>query len=258
MMFLDEIVVQSRQDLEVRKSKLSMENVRCLALGVPPPIDMAAALRGDRVRLIAEVKKASPSRGVIRHDFDPVAIARSYAAGGAAVVSVLTEGRYFGGSLDHLKDIRQAVGSRLPLLRKDFIQEPYEVYESRVYGADGLLLIVAILTPEGLVELMELSRGLGMSCLVEVHNQAELGIALDSGAWLIGINNRDLKSFDVDINITGQLRPLIPEDRIVVSESGIKNRDDIEKMAKLAIDAVLVGEALVSAADITAKLKELL
>ncbi len=257
-MFLDEIVVRSRQDLEARKSKLSMENVRRLALGAPPPLDMAAALHGDHVRLIAEVKKASPSRGVIRHDFDPVAIARSYADGGASVISVLTEGRYFGGSLNHLKDIREAVGNRLPLLRKDFIQEPYEVYESRACGADGLLLIVAILEAERLVELMELSRGLGMSCLVEVHNQAELGIALDSGARIIGINNRDLETFDVDINTTGRLRPLIPEDRIVVSESGIKSRDDMEKMARLAVDAVLVGEALVSAADITAKLKELL
>lgn len=257
-MFLDEIVIRSRQDLEARKSKLSMENVRRLALGAPPPLDMAAALRGDHVRLIAEVKKASPSRGVIRHDFDPVAIARSYAAGGASVISVLTEGRYFGGSLDHLKDIREAVGNRLPLLRKDFIQEPYEVYESRACGADGLLLIVAILGAERLAELMELSRGLGMSCLVEVHNQAELGIALDSGARIIGINNRDLETLDVDINTTERLRPLIPEDRIVVSESGIKSRDDIEKMARLAVDAVLVGEALVSAADITAKLKELL
>ena len=257
-MFLDEIVVCSRQELETRKSKLPMEKMRRLALGAPPPLDMAAALHGDRVRLIAEVKKASPSRGVIRHDFDPVAIAGSYAAGGAAVISVLTEGRYFGGSLDHLKDIREALGSRLPLLRKDFIQEPYGVYESRACGADGLLLIVAILEVERLVELMELSRGLGMSCLVEVHNEAELGIALEGGARIIGINNRDLETFDVDINTTGRLRPLIPEDRIVVSESGIKNRDDIEKMARLAVDAVLVGEALVSAADIPARLKELL
>lgn len=257
-MFLDEIVVHSRQDLEARKSKLPMENVRRLALELPPPLDMAAALCGDRVRLIAEVKKASPSRGVIRHDFDPVAIARSYADGGASVISVLTEGRYFGGSLNHLKDVREAVVNRLPLLRKDFVQEPYGVYESRAYGADGLLLIVAILEAERLVELMELSRKLGMSCLVEVHNQAELGIALGSGARIIGINNRDLETFDVDINTTERLRPLIPEDRIVVSESGIKSRDDIEKMARLAVDAVLVGEALVSAADITARLKELL
>ena len=257
-MFLDEIIVRIQSELEARKSNLPMEGVRRRALEAPPSLDFASALRGDRVRLIAEVKKASPSWGIIRHDFNQVAIAQSYADNGASAISVLTESRYFGGSLSHLSEIRKALGSRLPLLRKDFIYDPYQVYESRACGADGLLLIVAIMRPERLVELLGLSHELGMGCLVEVHNESELAIALDSGAGIIGINNRDLKTLDIDINTTRRLRPLVPKDRIIVSESGIKNRDDMEKMEKLAVDAVLVGEALMSAKDIAAKMGELL
>jgi indole-3-glycerol phosphate synthase len=259
MMILDRIVADSRQDLEARKGGFSLEAMKKAVAEQPPPLDFASALRGDRIKLIAEVKKASPSRGVIRRDFDPVEIARAYAANGAAAISVLTETRHFQGSLDYLKAIKVALGEkRIPLLRKDFIYEPYQVYESRAHGADGLLLIAAILTPEKLGELLNLSHELNMHCLVEVHNETELEVALNSSARIIGINNRDLTTFDVDLATTGRLRPLIPKDRIVVSESGIKDRNDMEKLKKWGVDAVLIGEALMSAPDIAKKMGGLL
>jgi len=257
-MILDRIVADNVVELEARKLSFPLEELRKVVLAQPPALDFASALRGDHIRLIAEVKKASPSRGVMRSDFDPVAIAQTYASNGASVISVLTEIRYFQGSLNHLRDIGDALGNkRLPLLRKDFIYDSYQVYESRAYGADSLLLIVAILTPEKLEELLQLSHQLGMGCLVEVHSEAELETALNSGARVIGINNRDLKTFTVDLATTERLRPLIPADRIVVSESGIKNHDDIEKLKQWGVDAVLVGESLLSAPHIATKIKEL-
>ena len=258
-MILNRIVADNLGELEARKRSFPLEELKKVASEQPLPLDFASALRGDRIQLIAEVKKASPSRGVIRSDFNPVEIAQTYASNGASAISVLTEPRYFQGSLNHLKGIRDVLGNkRLPLLRKDFIHDPYQVYESRSYGADSLLLIAAILRPEKLEELLRLSQQLGMSCLVEVHNEDELEIALNSGAQVIGINNRDLTTFTVDLTTTERLRPLIPQDRIVVSESGIKNRSDMEKLKKCGVDAVLIGESLMSAPDIAAKMKELL
>jgi len=258
-MILDRIVADNRLELEARKKALPLAELKKLAGEKARPVDFALALRGDGVKLIAEVKKASPSRGIIRADFNPVEIARVYAGNGAAAISVLTEPGYFQGSLNHLKEIASALGEgRIPLLRKDFIFDPYQVYESRAYGADALLLIVAILSPERLKELLALSRELGMSCLVEVHNEAELEIALDSGVMIIGINNRDLTTFEVDISVTERLRPLIPPGRIVVSESGIANRSGMERLKSLGVDAVLVGEALMTAPNIAARMKELL
>jgi len=256
---LDRIVADNLRELEVKKHSFPLEEVKRVASEQTPPLDFASALCGDRIQLIAEVKKASPSRGIICPGFNPVAIAQIYASNGASAISVLTETRYFQGSLNHLRDIREALESkRLPLLRKDFICDPYQVYESRAYGADSLLLIVAILTPEKLGELLRLSHQLGMGCLVEVHSETELGIALNSGARVIGINNRDLTTFTVDLTITEQLRPLIPQDRIVVSESGIRDRGDMEKLSQLGVDAVLIGESLLSAPDIASRMKELL
>jgi len=258
-MILDQIVKDNLEELEARKRSFPLEELRRVALEQPAALDLASALRGDRIQLIAEVKRASPSKDIIRPDFDPVEIAQTYASNGASAISVLTEARYFQGSLKHMKDIRNALGNkRLPLLRKDFIHDSYQVYESRAYGADSLLLIVAILTPKMLEELHGLSHELGMSCLVEVHNEAELEIALNSRARVIGINNRDLSTFVVDLATTERLRPLIPPDRTVVSESGIKNRNDMKKLKKWGVDAVLVGESLISAPDIAAKMKELL
>ncbi len=258
-MILEQIVADNLHELEARKHSFPLEELKRVALEQPPPLDFASALRGDRIQLIAEVKKASPSRGIIRPNFNPVEIAQTYASNGASAISVLTETRYFQGHLKHLRDIRNALENKsLPLLRKDFLGDPYQVYESRAYGADSLLLIVAILTPEKLGELLGLSHELNMSCLVEVHNETELEIALRSGARIIGINNRDLQTFTVDLTITERLRPLIPPDRIVVSESGIKDRSDMENMRKWGVDAVLIGESLMSAPNLAVKMEELL
>jgi len=220
------------------------------------PLDFALALDGDHTRLIAEIKRSSPSRGVLCPDFNPVELAKSYAQGGAAAISVLTEANYFEGSLDYLAAIREEV--RLPLLRKDFIFDRYQVYESSAYGADALLLVVAILSQEQLEELLSLSHNLGLRCLVEVHSQDEVERALLSQAKIIGINNRDLDTFTVDINTTRRLRPLIPQQRIVVSESGIRSRSDVEKLKGWGVNAVLVGEALVTASDVQTKVRELI
>lgn len=258
-MILDQIVANSRLELKIRKRGFPLIELQKVVRGQSPPLDLVSALRGDRLQLIAEVKKASPSRGVIRPDFNPVEIAKIYASNGASAISILTEAKYFQGSLNYLRDIGNALGNkRLPLLRKDFLYDPYHIYESRAYGADSVLLIVAILKPERLKELLRLSHELNMSCLVEVHNEAELEVALESGAMIIGINNRDLNTFNVDLATTRRLRPLIPKDRIVVSESGIKERSDMEKLRQWGVDAVLIGESLMSAPDIAAKMKELL
>ena len=219
------------------------------------PLDLALALRGSRVQLIAEVKKASPSRGVLCPNFNPVELAKTYAQGGATAISVLTDEKHFQGSIDHLTAIRKDV--KLPLLRKDFIIDTYQVYESRACGADALLLIVAILSQEQLEELLSLSHSLGLKCLVEVHSEGEVERALLSGAEIIGTNNRDLNTFTTDINTTRRLLPLIPPRRIVVSESGIKSRSDVEKLKDWGVNAVLVGEALVTSGDILSKMKEL-
>lgn len=255
---LDPIVADTRLALEARKKALPLAKLKEMALKQPKPLDFASALSGTNIKLIAEVKKASPSRGIISPDFNPVEIARAYACNGASAISVLTEPKYFQGSLDHLKDIRKALGNRIPLLRKDFIFDLYQVYEARAYGADCSLLIVAILTSERLKELLKLSHQLGMSCLVEVHNEAEVKIALESEAKIIGINNRDLKTFTVDITTTQQLRPLIPNDRIIVSESGIRDQKDISRLKQWRVNAVLIGESLLTAPDIGTKIKELL
>lgn len=258
-MILDKIVADVLTELEGKKKRLPLRELEKMALKQPPALDFAAVLRGDSVRLIAEVKKASPSKGVIREDFNPVDIARIYAENGAAAISVLTETKYFLGSLDYLRPIKkELVDKPVPLLRKDFIIDPYQVYEARAYGADSLLLIAAILKPDKLSAFLQLSHKLGMMCLVEVHNEPELEIALNSKAKIIGINNRDLNTFSVDLNTTAKIRALIPSNHIVVSESGIKTREDMKKLKNWGVDAALIGEALMSAPDIAAQLKELI
>lgn len=252
---LDRIVADKREELKKTKKALPAAELEARIARRAGAFDFAAALKSDHVSLIAEVKKASPSRGVLRHDFDPTALARTYADNGAAAISVLTESKYFGGHIDHLAEIRETVA--IPLLRKDFIFDPYQVYEARAFGADALLLIAAILEPGQLDELSSLSRELGLNCLVEVHNESEVEKALRSGAQIIGINNRDLNTFNVDFNTTKRLRALIPADKIVVSESGVSSRQDIDNLKNLGVNAALVGEALLTAADIKAKIREL-
>jgi indole-3-glycerol phosphate synthase len=253
---LDKILITKKREVERNKKEIKLDCLKECISRRKAPLSFASALKGDDIRLIAEVKKASPSRGVMSPYFDPIALAKTYAESGAAAISVLTDVEYFQGSCEHLTAIRQTVG--LPLLRKDFIYDEYQVYESVAYGADALLLIVAILEPKQISKLMKLSQSLGLGCLVEVHNEGELDAALDSGAEIIGINNRDLKTFEIEINTTQRILPLIPEDKIVVSESGIHNRDDVQKLRGWGVDAVLIGEALVTARNIPARIKELM
>ena len=252
---LDKILKDKKTEVEEKKRLLPLSALK-ERIAQYQPLDFAGALRGDNVRLIAEVKKASPSRGILCPDLDPEAIAVTYADGGAAAISVLTEAKYFKGSLKWLAAVRDRVN--LPLLRKDFIYEEYQVYESAALGADAILLITSILSRQQLVELLEISHGLGLFCLVEVHNEDELKTALLAGAGIIGINNRDLYTFKSDIDTTRRLRMLVPDENIVVSESGIHSGEDMRKMRECKVDAVLVGEALVTARDVPAKMKELM
>jgi indole-3-glycerol phosphate synthase len=259
-LYLDEILKLKRDELaSIKASGEFSSRLDCLKKKMEaagPPRDFIEAVSRDGVRIIAEVKKASPSKGVIREDFDPVQIARTYEQSGAAAISVLTEEKYFLGSLDHLTRVRESVS--LPVLRKDFIVDPYQVYESRAAGADSILLIVGVLTVPLLKELLSLSRELSMEALVEVHTEEELAIAVDTGARVIGINNRDLKSFTTDIDITMRLAGKVPEDKIIISESGIKTVDDIRLLKAQGVDAILIGEALVREQNISGKLREFL
>ena len=254
---LDEIVAAKKTELASQKKAAPLESLLEQISDQPAPIDFVGALRGDSIRLIAEVKKASPSRGLLCPDFDPVRLADTYTSHGAAAISVLTDPR-FQGELVHLSRIKKSGASRqAPVLRKDFIFDPYQVHEARAAGADALLLIVAILTPAQLSELLALSQRLAMRCLVEVHDESELDLALGAGAEVIGINNRDLRTFQTDLSVTMNLAPRIPTGRILVSESGINSQDHLGQLAAVGVNAVLVGEALVTAADVAAKVREL-
>ncbi|HEU4759296.1 MAG TPA: indole-3-glycerol phosphate synthase TrpC [Dehalococcoidia bacterium] len=255
---LDRIVAEKREELAAAKRSLPPAQLRAEMDAAPPLRPFAEAIRGDRIRLIAEVKKRSPSRGLLRADFEPVSLARTYAEAGAAAISVLTDERNFGGSLAHLRSLREALPAGPPLLRKDFLFDPYQVYEARANGADAVLLIAAILEPGFLAELIALAGSLGMAALVEVHDEAETATALSAGAAVIGINDRDLRTFEVDLRVTERLRPLVPAGKAVVAESGVFTRADVERLEGLGVQAVLIGEALVTAADPGAKIRELM
>ncbi|MBI2556701.1 MAG: indole-3-glycerol phosphate synthase TrpC, partial [Planctomycetes bacterium] len=216
----------------------------------------AALKSGTNIRIIAEIKKASPSLGIIREDFNPVEIARIYETNGAAAISVLTDEKFFQGSLSYLTGVKKSVN--LPVLRKDFIVDPYQIYEARSAGADAILLIAALLSWEEMQRYLDLASELGMECLVEVHSETELKMVLKTNARIIGINNRDLATFKTDLETTLRLKPMIPAEKIVVSESGIKSRVDVEKLMEEGVDAILVGETLMKSDDISAKLRELL
>jgi indole-3-glycerol phosphate synthase len=254
---LDEIVADKREELAKQKELVPLSDLQNCIASQPTPLDLSRALQGRGVQLIAEVKKASPSRGLLCVDFDPVRIAGTYASSGAAAISILTDPR-FEGELDHIARVKQSgVSQRAPVLRKDFIFDPYQVYEARAVGADALLLIVAILSAQQLKELLELSRRLGMQGLVEVHNHVELQTALDAGAEIIGINNRDLHTFATNLSVTEGLVPLVPGGKVIVSESGISTREHLRRLGEMGVNAALVGEALVIAPDIGAKVREL-
>ena len=254
---LDKIVAAKRIELAEAKAAASLADLEQAAAEQPRPLDLSTALVGEDIRLIAEVKRASPSRGLLSPDFDPVRLAETYVSNGAAAVSCLTDPR-FQGELAHLSAIKQSGASgRAPVLRKDFIFEPYQVYEARAAGADGILLIVAILQPLLLEELLQTAQSLSMQCLVEVHDEAELDTAIEAGAQIIGINNRDLHTFTTDLAVSQRMAPLVPEGKVTVSESGIFTRDDLHTLGHCGVNAVLVGEALVTAPDIAAKVREL-
>ncbi len=255
-MILDDIVRDKRNDLERAKAVVPLAELQRRALFRNGRRDLRAALAARGRAIIAEVKKASPSKGVIRADFDPLAIARGYAAAGAAALSVLTEERYFQGHLDYLAAIRGAV--ELPLLRKDFLFDPYQLYEARAYGADAVLLIVAILPDTLLHELLWLADELNLSALVEVHDGDELARALGCGARLLGINNRDLRTFHTTLEITERLVPAVPRDALVIAESGIEAVADIERLERAGVKAFLIGEAFMRAPDPGLRLAEFL
>ena len=253
---LDKIVAAKREELAEAQQSAPLADVRQAAAEQPHPLSLSDSLIGG-IRLIAEVKKASPSRGLLSPDFDPVRLAKTYVANGAAAVSCLTDPR-FQGELAHLSAIKESGASGgAPVLRKDFIFDPYQIYEARAAGADGILLIVAILEPTQLKELLELARSLGMQCLVETHHEGELETAVDAGAEIIGINNRDLHTFTTDLAVTQRLAPLVPQGKVLVSESGIFTQDDLRLLNGVGVNAALVGEALVTAPDVGAKVREL-
>lgn len=255
-MILDDIVRDKQIDLAARKRELSLSDLESQPLFAQPRRDFAGALKASPRAVIAEVKKASPSKGVIRADFDPVWIARRYADSGAAAISVLTEERYFQGSLSYLAAIRAAVD--IPLLRKDFLFDPYQLYEARAYGADAILLIVAMLTDTQLSQLMRLSAELELAALVEVHDAAELERACAASALLIGINNRDLRTFHTTLETTERLMPGTPPNAVVIGESGIDAPADIERLERVGVHCFLIGESFMRAPDPGSKLAQLL
>lgn len=257
-MILDKIVEQKKIQLKKEMSKMSIEGwkQRIKRPGMHSTQSFFNALKkNDDISIIAEVKKASPSKGIIKEDFDPMMIAKEYCEAKVQAMSVLTEKNFFLGDDDYLVRIRQTYPT--PILRKDFIIDLWQVYQSRCLGADAILLITSLLSDEELKKFQVVSGILGMQCLVEVHNKEELDRALESGAQIIGINNRDLNTFNVDIKTTEKLMNYIPNDRVVVSESGIKDYNDIKYLKELGVDAVLIGETFMRATSIKEKIDEL-
>ena len=255
-MILDEIVAAKREEIAEHKRKRPLPALADSPLYKDARRSFAAALARPGRAIIAEVKKASPSRGVIRVDFDPAAIAKGYAAGGARAMSVLTDAPFFQGSLVYLEAIRQVVD--LPLLRKDFVIDPYQVHEARAFGADAVLLICAILDDGRLAELYGVARNLGLDALVEVHSEPELERAARVGARLVGINNRDLRTFVTRLEVAETLAPLAPQGTIVVAESGLKSTADLERLEAAGVRAFLIGERLMAAPDPEAALRALI
>jgi len=257
MTILDQILEQTRQAIERDRAAVPEQELESRIADLPSCRDFHAALAaGDQVQLIAEIKRASPSAGLIRNDFDPVAIARSYASGGAACISVLTDEPFFQGSLDFLRQVRRTI--ELPLLRKDFIIARYQLLQARDAGADCALLIAECLSPTALKELHEQAAELGLQTLIELYEPANLDAVLATGTRLVGINNRNLRTFETSLDHTLNLVPSIPSDRLVVGESGIRTNDDLIRLGRAGVKAVLVGESLMRKDDIAAATRELL
>ncbi len=254
---LERIIRAKRAEVERDRVEVPMRRIIERASAAPPPQDLIAALRRPGgVRVIAEVKRASPSRGAIQEAADPIAVARAYAEAGAAAISVLTESQFFLGSPDHLAAARQAVA--VPVLRKDFLFDEYQVYQSRALGADALLLIARILDDKGLARLIGVARSLHMEALVEVHGEEEIDRALACGAAIVGVNNRDLATLSVSIDTSLRLAARLPDSVVRVSESGIEERADIDRLRAVGYDAFLIGERLMREGDPGAALRRLI
>jgi len=252
---LDKIISHKKIEIEERKQEVALNVLKAKLTKADKtrPFKEAISKPGG-MNLIAEIKKASPSRGVIRADFDPVEMAEVYEKNGAAVISVLTDKKFFQGSINFLPEVRRVTG--IPLLRKDFIIDEYQIYESRVYGADALLLIAAVLSREEMDSFLSLSRYLDMDCLVEVHTEGEVKKVLETSARIVGINNRNLETFEVDLSTTLRLKK--PPGKIVVAESGIRSSEDVGLLTEKGIAAVLVGESLLRSEDVGGKVRELI
>ncbi len=258
MDILTRIFEQKRSRLREARCRVSLSDIRAQAMDTPEPRDFPGYIKrpeASPIRYICELKKASPSQGLIRKDFNPEEIAKIYMESGASAISVLTEEDFFQGSPDYLKTVRKVAD--IPLLRKDFIFDEYQIYETRALGADAVLLIAAMLSKSQAEELAALASELGLSVLFEVHNWRELDTALVLDMPIIGINNRNLKTMEIDLNTTVELLKDIPPDRLVISESGINTRADVEFISNHRVDAILIGTALMKAKDIRAKLQEL-
>lgn len=258
---LDEIMAYHREQLPKRKREIALADLRAFAALASPPLDFYEALRAAGVSLIAECKKASPSKGLLVVDYDAVALATTYVRAGVSAISVLTDARHFQGSLADLRNVKEATAKMqiagrstkgVPILRKDFMFDPYQIYEARVAGADAVLLIAAVLEDGEIKKLLSLTHQLGMNALVEVHTEQELERVLTLGARIVGVNNRNLQTFEVDFSNTARLRRLIPDDVVTVGESGLKTTADVLQMRDIGVDAVLVGETLVKSRDILA------
>ncbi|MGI5159501.1 indole-3-glycerol phosphate synthase TrpC [Microbispora sp. CA-102843] len=255
MSVLEDIILGVREDLEERQRNVPIEELKRLAARASEPRDAYAALGGDRVSVIAEVKRSSPSKGALAAIADPAALAADYEEGGAHVISVLTERRRFGGTLDDLAAVRATVD--IPVLRKDFIVTSYQLWEARAHGADLALLIVAALDQPALVSLIERAESIGLAPLVEVHTEEELGRAVEAGAKIIGVNARDLKTLEVDREVFAKLAPKVPDGVIKIAESGVRGPHDLLAYARAGADAVLVGESLVTGRDPKAAVNDL-
>jgi indole-3-glycerol phosphate synthase len=255
-MILQKIVENKREEVARQKEILPLGELRQMLADRPPTRDFEGAIRDRGCAVIAEVKRSSPSKGRIREDFDPIGIAGLYEDNGASAISILTERKFFEGNAAYIPQIRMAVG--LPLLRKDFIIDPYQINETRVLGADALLLIARLLEAGELRDFLGLASELGLAVLVEVHDAADMEKAVSSGARIVGINNRDLATFRTDLDVSIRLARMVPKGVTVVSESGIDSRGDIEKLMEAGIHAFLVGESLMREKDVGKKLRELL